>query len=81
MRTVLLVAFLSGAALYSIGLSIINLQALAYKLVQLTIAIIFVHFLRKELFPYHDQEECSDLRALGMLIFMGLVILSFMLGL
>ena len=81
LRTPVLTGLLAAAVLWVIGLAVVNIQATAYKFGQLTLVLIFVHFARKEMFPYHDQKSCSDLRALGMYLFMGLVVVAFMVGL
>ncbi len=71
----------AAAVLYFVGLAVVNFQALAYKFVQLTLVLAFVHFSRKEMFPYIDMEKCSDHRFLGMCIIMGSLVIAFMVGL
>jgi hypothetical protein len=81
MRTIVLWFLIASACLYMVGLAVINVQAIAYKFVQLSLILAFLHFVRKERWPYHDQESCSDLRALGMFIFEAIVVVAFMSGL
>jgi len=81
LRSPVVILAISIAVLYVLGIGVVNLQAAAYKLALISVILVYVHFMRKELFPYHDQESCSDARALGMFIFMGLVVVAFMVGL
>lgn len=95
LRIELLILVLALGALYVLGLELVNVKAAVYKLLLVTIGVLYAHISRHFIWPYIDVSDLiwstngaekvpANLRAaavFGVFFFMGMVVLAFMVGL